>query len=284
MAPQAAVFPKPNYASWINSHVPMIQKPAFWFVCAVAISFVLGILVDHEIKVKTIGTPNHKVSGGSMYPTFDSGDELVIRELEGGESLKRSWIVKFTINGDPNNIKRVMALPGQTWRGSIVPEGYVALWGDCNYTTDPNLPLIPISNVTGRVVGVRYAKQWESPEGRKLTDQKAEPKVMPAQEPLTIAGVKISRVDRNSNTLTEIGIAGDVRKYYDENDIILEESTSRLYHVKEVGFDPTVPPHGLSRILTVEQFGSWTNDGRIVLLASGQKPPKDVASVFRLIR
>lgn len=278
VAPQTAALPK-NVA-WIGSHAPIVLNPTFWILCAVAVSFALGFTVDHHIKARTIGTPNHIVSGGSMYPTFDSGDELIIRDLKDGEALKRGWIVKFTINGDPNNVKRVMALPGQEWQGKFVPEGYVALWGDCKYTTEPDLPLIPLNDVTGQVVGVRYAKQWESPEGKKTVDQKVVVKVMPAQDPLSIDGINISRVDRNSGSLTEIGISGDVRKFYHKNSVLLEESTSSVYHVKDVGFDPTIAPYGLTRILTREQFGSWTNGGRVVLLADKKAPPKDVAALF----
>lgn len=254
--------------------------PTFWYVVLALIGFAAGMSVNHQITKKSYGIPNYKVSGGSMSPTFDSGDQLIIRDILPEEQIQIGWIVRFTLEGDPHNVKRVMALAGQSWQDRIVPDGYVALWGDCRYATDPNLPLIPVENITGVVTGVHYAEFWESPEGKKKMPEQSTPKVMPAQQPIKLGGVDILRVDQNSFSLTEIGIPGDASAYYHPGDVILEESTEAAYHVKDVGFDPKEPPMGMTRILTEEQFGSYTNDGRILLLAPGQKVPENIGQLF----
>ena len=259
----------------------MKSSHILWLIAVVA-SFVIGLRVDHEMKRRHEGVYNYVVSGGSMYPTFDSGDELMIRDLRPREVLKTDTIIRFRYGGD-DNVKRLKALAGQVWEGRLVPEGMVAIAGDCKYTTDPNLPaFIPSKDVVGVVVAVRYAELWQSPEGRKEPAPKiGATAVVPAeQEPLQIDGVKIVRVDKNASSLTDIGIVGDLRSYYKVGCMIIEESTAKVYRVKEVGFDPMVAG-GMTRLLTVPQFGSWTNDGRVALLARGQGPPKDVASVFR---
>lgn len=254
--------------------------PAFWYVVLALIGFAIGMLADHQLTKKAYGVPNYKVSGSSMSPTFESGDELIIRDILPGEQIQIGWIVRFTLKGDPDNVKRVMALAGQSWQDKIVPDGYVALWGDCRHATDPYLPVIPVKDVTGVVTGVHYAEFWESPEGEKKVSEESKPKVMPPQEPIKVGGVDILRVDQNAFSLTEIGVPGDVSAYYHPGDVILEESTEAAYHVKDVGFDPKEPPMGMTHILTEEQFGTITNDGRIVLLAPGQEVPKNIGQLF----
>lgn len=254
--------------------------PAFWCVVLALIGFAVGMSVNHQLTKKSYGVPNYKVSGGSMSPTFDSGDQLIIRDILPGEQIQIGWIVRFTLDGDPDNVKRVMALAGQSWQDKIVPGGYVALWGDCRHATDPYLPLIPVKDVTGVVTGVHYAEFWESPEGKQQIPEQSEPKVMPPQDPIKVEGINILRVDQNNLSLTEIGVPGDVSSYYRQGDVILEESTSKAYHVKDVGFDPEHPPMGITRLLTVEQFGSITNDGRVVLLAPEQQIPRNIGQLF----
>lgn len=254
--------------------------PAFWYVVLALIGFAIGMLANHQLTKKAYGVPNYKVSGSSMSPTFESGDELIIRDILPGEQIQIGWIVRFTLNGDPDNVKRVMALAGQSWQDRIVPDGYVALWGDCRHATDPHLPLIPVKDITGVVTGVHYAEFWESPEGEIITKEESHPRVMPQQDPIKVDGINIVRVDQNKLSLTEIGIPGDVSSYYHPGDVILEESTSKAYHIKDVGFDPEHAPLGITRLLTVEQFGSITNDGRVILLAPDQRIPENIGQLF----
>lgn len=259
----------------------MNKSYIFWLIATV--SFVIGFRVDHELKRRQDGVWNHTVSGGSMIPTFDSGDMLQIRHVGQDEQLQPDSIVRFRYKGE-YNVKRLKALPGQVWEGRLVPKGMVAVTGDCKYTTDPNLPtFVPREDVVGVVVAVRYAELWQSPEGRTERAIKSYQTSVPAkQKPLTIDGVEIVRVDFNSSSLTDIGVIGDLRPYYSVGSTIIEESTAKAYVIKEVGLDPTVKG-GLTRLLTDPEFGSWTNSGRVALLGPKSKAPKDIPALFRKI-
>jgi signal peptidase I len=95
------------------------------------------------------------VEGESMYPTFDSGDYLIIDELTYRlEDPKRFDVVVFRYPGDPSvfYIKRIIGLPGETVkveRGEVhittlsgeemtLPEPYVVA-EDATYTLTTTL-------------------------------------------------------------------------------------------------------------------------------------------------
>jgi len=259
----------------------MLRLKWYYMVLVLLAAFLCGVRTDHEYKTRTEGTYNAKVSGGSMYPTLNSGDEIKIRVVGADELLRTDWIVEFGYAGE-KNIKRLKALEGQVWEGRIVPPGYVAIAGDCRYSTDPGLPpFIPRKDVTGVVVAARYADRFESPEGQKGEIAKDVPPKVPAkQNPVTIDGVRVLRVDKNASTLTDIGILGDLRPFYRTGSLIIEESTAKFYKVIDVGY---APRDGMTRLKTTPDFGSWTNDGRVALLAAGEKPPADIAALFRRI-
>lgn len=95
------------------------------------------------------------VEGESMYPTFDSGDYLIIDELTYRlDDPKRGDVVVFRYPGDPSvfYIKRIVGLPGETVhveRGEVrittlsgetftLPEPYVVA-EDATYTLSTTL-------------------------------------------------------------------------------------------------------------------------------------------------
>jgi len=252
-----------------------------WYLAVLVVvgAFVVGVRWDHEAKRRAEGTYNGKVSGSSMYPALSSGDDIKVRKVIDDTVLRTDWIVEFRYMADMN-IKRLKAVEGQIWEGKIVPPGYVAVAGDNRYCTDPNLPVfIPRKDVTGVVVAVKYADRFESPEGRKDPVARDVPPVVPAKQEIhTINGVKILRVDKNASSLTDIGIVGDLRPYYQVGSTIIEESTAKAYRITDVGYSPR---DGMTRLATVPAFGSWTNDGRVALLGQKQALPRDIVGLFR---
>jgi len=255
----------------------------FWLVVTILIAFAIGMATDHVVKTKKYGNPNHQASGSSMSPTFESGDWLIVKPLGHQDPIKPNWIIAFWYKGD-RNVKRVAALSGQPWEGKLVPEGYVAVRGDCLSTTE-RLPFIPRGDIYGVVTGVRYSEFWVAPDGRIERVGDTTPTTPTPQPPRLVGGAKVVRVDRNCNMeLTSIGLGGDVTSYYRSGMWIVEESTARAYRITDVGLDihdSKNHPRGMTRLMTKPCFDSAVTGGRVALLQG--PPPKNIATFFRTL-
>lgn len=151
-----------------------LLSAALWTVVAVCgTAYALSLLVPlwYQVNDERLLI----VTSGSMAPTFEAGDAVVLRAISRESDLKVGQVVSFwPVGSDQLVTHRVVALrhlpeltddpvtgervPKVDADGTTVTKPYVFTKGDANATADPNAT--PITRVRGVVLGVHTGWGW----------------------------------------------------------------------------------------------------------------------------
>ena len=125
---------------------------------ALAVSLVLAALsVALPVYYKVIGDQLLVVTSGSMAPTFEPGDAVVMRTAE-ADALRPQMVITFQpVNGTglvTHRIASLHTLPDAEGK----PTAYVRTRGDANDVYDPDLT--PVANIVGVIDGQPPVCDW----------------------------------------------------------------------------------------------------------------------------